>query len=68
MKGKLFVKCELWEKLLVDVQQEKPHAATVMQLAYVMLAFAMLQEDDRYTLGEAFLTSFPEYAEKLCGS
>jgi hypothetical protein len=30
-----------------------------------MLAFAMLQPDDRYSLGEAFLATFPEYTEKL---
>ncbi len=68
VKGMLFVKCELWEKFLADVQKEKPQADIVVYLAYVTLAFAMLQEDDRYTLGEAFLAVFPEYTDKLCGS
>lgn len=68
VKGLLFMKCELWEKFLADVQKEKPHTDIVANLAYVTLAFAMLQEDDRYALGEAFLAVFPEYTEKLCGA
>ena len=40
-------------------------ANAVTQLAYVVLAFAMLQPDDRYRLGETFLLAFPEYAEKF---
>jgi len=39
----------------------------VNQLAYAALAFAMLQENDRYALGEAFLSAFPEYAVKVLG-
>ncbi len=68
IKGRLFVKCESWEKFLADVQKEKPSADTVTHLAYVTLAFAMLQKEDRHTLGEAFLTVFPDYTGKVCGS
>ena len=66
IKGKLFLKVDSWAALLATIRKKNPPADTVMQLAYAALAFAMLQEDDRYTLGEAFLATFPEYAEKLC--
>jgi hypothetical protein len=65
VKGKLFMKPESLQKLLADFQKESPDAQAVPQLAYVVLAFAMLQPDDRYRLGEAFLSVFPEYAEKF---
>jgi hypothetical protein len=68
VKGKLFVKCDLWAGLLKDIKKGNSSADTVLQLAYVMLAFGMLQEDDRFALGEAFLATFPEYTEKLCRS
>ena len=56
------------EKLLVAIQQEKPDANVITALAYVVLAFAMLQPDDRYRLGEIFLSAFPDYAERFCGA
>ena len=68
IKGRLFIKCEPWTSLLGKIQSEKPGTDSVAQLAYAALAFAMLQEVDRYTLGEAFLSAFPEYAVKMLGS
>jgi hypothetical protein len=68
IKGKLFIKSEAWVTLLAKIQGEKPRVDTMTQLAYAALAFAMLQEDDRYALGEAFLSAFPEYAVKVLGS
>jgi hypothetical protein len=65
IKGKSFIQPEALQKLLVDFSRESHDAKTVTQLAYVVLAFAMLQPDDRYRLGETFLASFPEYAEKF---
>ena len=50
---------------LAAIGKDNPPANSVLHLAYVMLAFAMLQEDDRFILGEAFIGAFPEYAEKL---
>src|SRR5579859_4707151 len=67
IKGKLFIKREAWVTLLAKIQDEKPSADTVSQLAYAALAFAMLQEDDRCALGEAFLSAFPEYTVKILG-
>ena len=68
VKGKLFLKPEALQKLLAAIQAEKPDAKVVTALAYVVLAFAMLQPDDRYRLGESFLAAFPDYAEKFGGS
>jgi hypothetical protein len=68
IKGKLFIKHEAWVTLLAKIKGENPGVDTVTQLAYAALAFAMLQEDDRYALGEAFLSAFPEYAIKILGS
>jgi hypothetical protein len=65
IKDRLFIKHEAWATLLGKIQGEKPGADTVAQLAYIALAFAMLQEEDRYALGEAFLSAFPEYAAKM---
>jgi hypothetical protein len=65
IKGKLFLKHDGWVALLSKIQSEKPSGDTVNHLAYMALAFAMLQADDRYTLGEAFLSVFPEYAVKM---
>jgi hypothetical protein len=67
IKGKSFIKPESLQKLVTDFQKESPDANTVIQLAYVVLAFAMLQPDDRYRLGETFLSVFPEYADRFCG-
>jgi hypothetical protein len=67
IKGKSFIQPEVLQKLLADFSKESPDAKAVTQLAYVVLAFAILQPDDRYRLGEAFLASFPEYAEKFSG-
>jgi hypothetical protein len=67
IKGRLFIKREAWVTLLATIQGEKPGVDTVTQLAYAALAFAMLQEADRYALGEAFLSAFPEYAVKILG-
>ena len=58
VKGKLFLKPEALEKLLKTEKAD-------LQLAYVVLGFAMLQPDDRYRLGEVFLAAFPAYAEKF---
>jgi hypothetical protein len=63
IKGKSFIKPESFEKFLSDFQKESPDANAVTQLAYVVLAFAMLQPDDRYRLGEVFLSAFPAFAE-----
>ena len=68
IKGKVFIKPEPLEKLLTAIQQEKPDADVINPLAYVVLAFAMLQPDDRYRLGEMFLSAFPDYAERFCGA
>ena len=65
IKDKSFIKPESLQKLLAAIQTEKPDANVITALAYVVLAFAMLQPADRYRLGEAFLTAFPEYAEKF---
>jgi len=67
VKGKLFIKREAWVTLLTNIQGEKPGVDAATQLACVALAFAMLQEDDRYALGEAFLSAFPEYTVKILG-
>jgi hypothetical protein len=53
--------------LLAKIQSERPGVDVVTQLAYAALAFAMLQEDDRYALGEAFLSAFPECTVKILG-
>jgi hypothetical protein len=63
IKGKSFIKPGALQKLLSDFQKESPNANVVAQLAYVVLAFAMLQPDDRYLLGEIFLSAFPAFAE-----
>jgi hypothetical protein len=63
VKGKSFIKPEAFQKFLSDFQKESPDANVVTQLAYVVLAFAMLQPDDRYRLGEIFLSAFPAFAE-----
>jgi hypothetical protein len=68
IKGKSFIKPESLQKLLTDFQRESPAANIVTQLACVVLAFAIVQPDDRYRLGETFLSAFPEYAERFCGS
>lgn len=65
IKDKLFMKREAWVTLLAKIQTEKPDVETVNQLAYATLAFMMLQESDRYALGEAFLSAFPECAVKM---
>jgi hypothetical protein len=63
IKGKSFVKPEALQKFLSDFQTESPDTNAVTQLAYVVLAFAMLQPDDRYRLGELFLSAFPAFAD-----
>ncbi len=68
VKGNSFIKPESLQKLLADFQEKSPDAKSVTQLGCVVLAFAMLQPDDRYRLGETFLLAFPEYAERFCGS
>jgi hypothetical protein len=65
IKGKSFLQPEALQKLLTEFSKESPDATAVTPLAYVVLAFAMLQPDDRFRLGEAFLSAFPEYAEKF---
>ena len=68
IKDKLFIRQAAWVKLLAEINSEKPSPEMVLQLAYLTLAFAMLQADDRQALGEAFLTAFPEYNAKLLGT
>ena len=68
IKGKSFIKPEALQRFLSDFQKEGPDGNSVTQLAYVVLAFAMLQPDDRYRLGEIFLSAFPEFAEGFGGS
>jgi len=68
IKDRIFVKAEALQKLLAVIQAEKPDANVITSLAYVVLAFAMLQPDDRYRLGEIFLSVFPDYTERFCGS
>lgn len=58
VKDRLFLQPAALEKLL---QTEKPE----LPLAYAVLAFAMLQPDDRLRFGEIFLAAFPAYAEKF---
>ncbi len=65
VKDRLFIKHEAWVTLLAKIQSEKPGVDTATQLAYATLAFAMLQENDRYALGEAFLSAFPECAARI---
>lgn len=65
VKGKSFLKPEALPQFLADFQKESPEPMAVTQVAYVVLAFAMLQPDDRFRLGEAFLAVFPQYAEKF---
>jgi len=67
IKDKLFLKPESFQSFLVALQKDQPNADVVGQLAAIVLAFAMLQPDDRYDLGEAFLAVFPEYVKKFCG-
>ena len=68
IKGRLFIRPAAWVTFLTKIQSEQPEEATVTQLAYLTLAFAMLQADDRYTLGEAFLAAFPDCKAKLLGN
>jgi len=68
IKDKLFIRQAAWVTLLAKIQSEQPSTEIVTQLAYLTLAFAMLQPDDRYALGEAFLTAFPEYKSKMFGT
>ncbi|MEI8314210.1 MAG: hypothetical protein WCG79_02050 [Verrucomicrobiota bacterium] len=68
IKGKLFLRQTAWVALLAKIKAEKPSADVVTQLAYLTLAFAMLQPDDRHSLSEAFLTVFPECKAKLLGA
>ena len=57
-----------WVELLAKIQSEKPESALLTQLAYLTLAFAMLQPDDRYALGDAFLAAFPQFQAQLLGA
>jgi hypothetical protein len=65
VKDKVFLKPEALEKLLVAVKAEKPDATAVAALAFIVLAFAMLQPDNRIRFGETFLAAFPDYADKF---
>src|SRR2546427_12854352 len=58
IKDKSFIKPDAFQKLLSDIRTEKTDTNAINQLAYVVLAFAMLQPDDRYRLGEMFLSAF----------
>ena len=68
IKDKLFLRQPAWVTFLAKIQSAKPSAETVLQLAYITLAFAMLQPADRYPLGEAFLEAFPDHQGKLLGA
>jgi hypothetical protein len=68
VKDKIFLKPEALEKLLTAIKTERPDADVITALAFVVLAFAMLQPDDRYRLGEAFLSAFPDFTKQFCGS
>lgn len=65
IKGKLFLKPAALQKLVTAIQTETPEAHVITQLAYVVLAFAMLQPNDRVAFGESFLAAFPEFAGKF---
>jgi hypothetical protein len=67
IKGKSFIKPEALQKFLTDFIKESADAQVTTALAYVVLAFAMLQPDDRYRLGEMFVSAFPDYAERFGG-
>ena len=60
VKDRLFLRCEPFQQLLAQVQQEQPSPQSVTRLAYLVLAFAMLQPQDRYALGELFLSFFSQ--------
>lgn len=66
VEGRLFLKMDLLTSLLSEIRQEHQNPEYLTQLAYVVLAFAILQQHDRHALGEAFLSAFPEYADKFC--
>ena len=68
IKGRLFMRPDAWVTFLTTIQSEQPAEAIVTQLAYLTLAFAMLQAEDRYPLGEAFLAAFPTWKEKMLGT
>ena len=68
IKDRLFLRQNSWVELLAKIQSEKPDSALLTQLAYLTLAFAMLQPDDRYALGEAFLAAFPQFQAPLLGT
>jgi hypothetical protein len=68
VKDKMFLQPEALEKLLASLKAEKPDAMAVTALAFVVLAFAMLQPDDRYRLGEVFLSAFPDFTTQFGGS
>jgi hypothetical protein len=58
IKGRLFLKPEALAQLLPAEKEPLP-------LAYLVLAFAMLQPADRQRFGEVFLAAFPDYAGKF---
>jgi hypothetical protein len=66
--GRLFAKTDLFANLLAEIQKEHQNSEYLTQLAYIVLAFAILQPDDRHVLWEAFLSAFPEYTDKFCQS
>jgi len=63
-----FIRVEPLNKLLAEIQPTKPDAREIIHLAYAVLAFAILQPDDRHALGQVFLSAFPEYLAKFCGA
>lgn len=65
IKEALFLKPEALQEFVVAFKKESPDSKAVTQLACLVLGFAMLQPDDRYRLGEIFLSAFPDYAEKF---
>ena len=50
IKGKLFLKPAALQTLVAAIQKETPDSKVILQLAYVVLGFAMLQPEDRVSL------------------
>jgi len=62
VKDRLFLQPAAMQKLLAEIRQESPAELYLTQLAYAVLAFAMLQPENRQEFGELFLAAFPQFA------
>lgn len=67
IKERIFLRIEPLQKFLGEFQKEQPDEKAVAAVACAVLAFAMLQPDDRFAFGDAFLAVFPEYTKPYCG-